>query len=172
MLSDNAKRNISFGVFGFGIFADLLACGASAPVIFTIGANDTLPEIIALLLAFDTPLLVCVIALWYRRFAGWWLLIVGLYFPCGLLLQREFSRAGPGSMPLLDYFAICLIVSGPLLALGLFGVLTERAGWPKLLRSGGAANRLILLKLRFLGASAGWGRADTAKGFAFRAKPL
>ena len=100
--------------------------------IFTIGGNDTFPGIIALLLAFDTPLLICIIALWYRKFAGWWLIIAGLYFPCGLLHEREFSRAGPNTS-LLAYFAIRLIVSGPLLALGLFGVLTERAGWPKLL---------------------------------------
>jgi hypothetical protein len=133
MLSDNAKRNISFGVFGFGIFAGLWACGVSVKAIFTIGGNDTLPGIIALLLAFDTPLPICIIAFRYRKFAGWWLIIVGLYFPCGLLHEREFSRAGPGNMSLLAYFAIFLIVSGPLLALGLFGVLTERAGWPKLL---------------------------------------
>ncbi len=133
MLSDNAKRNISFGVFGSGILASLWACGATAKVIFTIGANDTLPGIIALLLAFDTPLLICVIALWYRKFAGWWLIITGLYFPCGLLHEREFSMAGPESMSLLAYLAISLIVSGPLLALGPFGILTARAGWPKLL---------------------------------------
>jgi hypothetical protein len=136
MPSDNAKRNISFGVFGFSILAGLWACGVSVRAIFTIGGNDTLPGIIALLLAYDTPLLICVIALWYRRFAGWWLLIAGLYFPCGLLYQREFSRAGPGSVSLLAYLAVCLIVSGPLLALGLFGILTERAGWPKLLGGG------------------------------------
>jgi hypothetical protein len=136
MLSDNAKRNISFGVFGLGIFSGLWACGASVQGIFTIGGNDTLLEIIALLLAFDTPLLICVIALWYRRFAGWWLLIAGLYFPCGMLYEREFSRAGPGNMSLLAYFAVCLIISGPLLALGFFGILTERAGWPKLLGGG------------------------------------
>ncbi len=133
MLSDNGKRNISFGVFGFGIFAALWACVASMRAIFTLGGNDTLPGIIALLLAYDTPLPICIVALWYRKIAGWWLIVAGLYFPCGVLLDREFSRAGPGNMSLLAYFAISLIVSGPLLALGLFGVLTERAGWPRLL---------------------------------------
>jgi hypothetical protein len=62
-----------------------------------------------------------------------WLIIAGLYFPLGLLHEIEFSRAGPGNMSLLAYFAMCLIVSGPLVAFGLFGILTERAGWPKLL---------------------------------------
>jgi hypothetical protein len=70
MLSDNAKRNMSFGVFGFGIFAGLLACGASAQAIFTLGGNDTSPGIIALLLGIDTPLPICIIAPWYRKFAG------------------------------------------------------------------------------------------------------
>lgn len=90
MLSDNANRSISFGVFGSGIFAGLWACGLSVQPIFTIGANDTLPGILGLLLAFDTPLL-------------------------------------------LPNIIACLFVSTPLLAIGLFGVLTDRARWPKLL---------------------------------------
>jgi hypothetical protein len=135
MLSDNAKRNISFGVFGFGIFAGLLACGVSAPAIFTIGANDTMPGILALLLGLDTPFWACVIALWYRKVAGWWLVLVGLYIPFGMYSEM-FSVRGRHrpDESVSSYVLVCLILSTPLLSVGLFGILTERAGWPKLLR--------------------------------------
>lgn len=70
MLSEGAMRGISIAVFGAGIFAGLWACGRSLSGIFTIGANDTLPEIIAILLAFVTPMWACIVALWRRRIAG------------------------------------------------------------------------------------------------------
>lgn len=136
MLSDRGKREISFGVFMFGIFGGLLACGASLRAVFTIGANDTLPFVIALLLTTGTPMFICFIALWYRKFAGWWLVITGIYFPLGLAHEIWFSRAGSEDTTLLQYIAMCLIVIVPLFAVGVFAILTDRAGWPRLLNAG------------------------------------
>jgi hypothetical protein len=130
MLSDGAKRGITFAVFGAGIFGGLWACGASMRAIFTLGGNDTLPGILALLLSIDTPLWACVVALWHRKFAGWWLVLVGLYFPFGMYSEMYSGRVRPE--PVTDYLLICTVTSVPLLALGLFGILTERAGWPKM----------------------------------------
>ena len=64
MLSNSAKRGISFAVFGLGMFGGLWACGASMRGIFTLGARDTLPEILAILLGLVTPMWACFAAMW------------------------------------------------------------------------------------------------------------
>lgn len=99
--------------------------------IFTIGGNDTALGIIALILALDTPFWACFIALWNRKLAGCWLVFVGLYFPFGIYSEMYSGRVQ--REPVLNYVLVCLIVSAPLLAVGLFGILTERWKWPKLL---------------------------------------
>jgi hypothetical protein len=68
-MSDQIKRSISFGVFGFGIFGGLWGCLAFARGAF-IGANDNLQEILALTFALATPLPACILALWQRVIAG------------------------------------------------------------------------------------------------------
>jgi hypothetical protein len=133
-MSDKVKRTISFGVFGFGIFGGLWGFGAWYLANFASGGNDSLLETVASMFAFATPVPACILALWKRLLAGYWLIFAGAFFPCGVISQRAWMVYG-GQAPdtvLLDT-VLCLLVSGPLIGFGLFGILTEGANWPKLL---------------------------------------
>jgi len=138
VISDGTKRTISFGAFGFGIFGGLWGRLAFARSAFTIGGNDNWQEIWAMTFAFATPLPACILALWKRVIAGWWLVFVGCFLPYGMLCQRAYMiqvRGSTDEHPILRTVLICLIISGPLIAIGLFGILTGHWNWPKLLVS-------------------------------------
>jgi hypothetical protein len=130
------QRTISFGVFGFGIFGGLWGCLSGAGAFFVIGRNDTLPEILAITFALATPLPTCILALWKRAWAGAWLIFAGSFFPYGMFSERSrMVYLGHAADPptVWQLTLVCLLFSGVLIGIGLFGILTERAKWPKLL---------------------------------------
>ena len=112
-----------------------MGCAVVPRAIFTIGINDSVPETLAVLLPI-TLLPACLAALWWRRLASLWLLIIGLVWIYGSLWQRHYIFAvrhfppdrfadtlGRGAMP--AYFT---------LAIATFGLITEHRGWPNLIQ--------------------------------------
>jgi hypothetical protein len=88
--------------------------------------------------ALATPLPACILALWQRVIAGWWLVFVGCFFPYGMLSERAYMirvRSFPDQHTVLQTVLISLIISGPLIAIGLFGIVTGFWKWPKLFGS-------------------------------------
>jgi hypothetical protein len=61
-------------VIGFGSIWGLYALGATLLGSFTMGSNDTTPEIVAVVLYGLTLLPSCILALWFQRRAAIWLL--------------------------------------------------------------------------------------------------
>jgi hypothetical protein len=70
VISDQSKRAISAPVFGLGVLGGSWGCVACAGGAFTIGANDSAPEILAIVVALATPLPACIVALWKRLVPG------------------------------------------------------------------------------------------------------
>jgi hypothetical protein len=135
-MTTQRKRGISFCLFGLGIAAGVAGCVASPIAIFTIGENDSTPEIWALLLPL-TLLPTCIVALWWRKAGSLWLLTLGLIWTYGMAWQRHYMltvRHFPAE-PLWQLFGGGLLPCYFVLGLGLFGLFTERAQWPKMLGS-------------------------------------
>jgi hypothetical protein len=127
MLSDNARRYLSFAVFGCGIFGALPGCGVWAEGALDTGVSVSLLYLVVTF-ANATPILACAFALWHRAIAGWWLVFAGLCVPLGLAMSVPRARPALfvvliGSLPLM----------GPSVAVGLFAILTDHWNWPKLL---------------------------------------
>lgn len=72
---------------GFGCIWGLFAMGGTLLSSFTLGINDTLPEIVALVLYGLTILPCCVLAIWHQKIAGWWLIFVSVESLFGFIYQ-------------------------------------------------------------------------------------
>jgi hypothetical protein len=72
---------------GFGCIWGLFALGGTLLNSFTLGINDTLPEVVALVLYGLTILPCCVLAIWRQKFAGWWLIFVSVATLIGFAYQ-------------------------------------------------------------------------------------
>ena len=137
MIRDQAKRAISAGVFGLGILGGLGGCIASAAGAFTIGANDSTPEILAIIFALVTPLPACIVALWKRLVPGMWLIFAGCFFVYGMLAQREYMikvRHFYDQPSVSQTIKVSLPYTLVLVALGVFAVTTYRLRWPEVMR--------------------------------------
>jgi hypothetical protein len=137
VLSDADKRTISVGVFALGVFGGLWGCGIFARGAFVMGANDSLPEILAVTFAFATPLPTFVFALWQPVKAGLWLIFTGLFFPCGMIAQRAYLievRHFPDQPTVSQDMLAGLPYTCVLVGFGLFYVLTGLWKWPRPLR--------------------------------------
>jgi hypothetical protein len=136
MKRDAGKRVVSFGVFGLGMLGGLWSCSRYAHAMFVANDNDSAPGLLAITLAFATPLPACVVALWKRIAAGVWLIVSGCYLPIGMLLQRAFMlyvRHSPDEFTAWQTILAILPYSAALIALGSFGLVTGLLKWPKLL---------------------------------------
>ena len=143
MKSNYAKRAISFAVFGIGIVGGLWGCLVYAGGLFTVGYNDCLQEILAITFAFATPFPACVLALWKRSIAGFWLIFAGCFFPYGVIAERTYMiqvRHFPDQLTVLQTIQHSLYISLPLIGIGLFGVVTDRLKWPRLLGKSASSN--------------------------------
>jgi hypothetical protein len=143
MTHDGMKRAISFSVFGFGILGGLWGCLSSTRGVFTIGNNDCLQEILAITFAFITPFPACILALWKRLIAGLWLIFAGCFFPYGMMAERAYMiqvRHFPDQLTVLQTIQYSLYISLPLIGIGLFGVVTDRLKWPRLLGKSASSN--------------------------------
>jgi hypothetical protein len=81
-----------WGLFAFGI----LLVGS-----FTLGLNDTLPEIIAITLYGLTILPSCVLAIWFRKYAAFWLIALTPVAAFGFIYQviaQHNSDIGIGAL--------------------------------------------------------------------------
>ncbi len=136
MNKEEAKRIISFTVFGLGMLGGLWGCARYAHGMFVANDNDSPPGLLAITLAFATPLPACVVALWKRIAAGIWLVFSGCYLPIGMLLDRAFLihvRHAPDQFTAWHTILVLLPYSSVLIALGSFGLVTGLLKWPKLL---------------------------------------
>ena len=136
-MSDRSKRAISAAVFGLGILGGLWGCVASAASAFTIGANDSTPEILAIIFALATPLPVCIVALWKRLVPGMWLIFAGCFFPYGMLAQRAYMikvQHFYDQETVLETLRFSLPCTFVLVALGAFAVTTHLLKWPEVLQ--------------------------------------
>jgi hypothetical protein len=59
---------------------------------FTIGANDSAPEVLAILLYGLTILPSCILAIWFMRYAALWLMLLAPITAFGLVYQLIHSR--------------------------------------------------------------------------------
>lgn len=60
---------------------------------FTIGDNDTAPEVLALTLYGFTILPACILAIWYRRASAIWLIILFFIAAFGFIYQEIYQSA-------------------------------------------------------------------------------
>ena len=112
--------SVSWAAFG-------VVLATPSPCLFA-GENDSFRGILAITLAFATPLPACVLALWKRIPAGLWLSLAGCYFPLGMLFQRVFMiyvRHFPDQDSVRQTLMISLPYSSVLIALGSFGVVNR-----------------------------------------------
>ena len=74
-------------VIGFGSIWGLYALGATLLGSFTMGSNDTTPEIVAVVLYGLTLLPSCILAIWFQRRAAIWLLCLSGISLFGFMYQ-------------------------------------------------------------------------------------
>jgi hypothetical protein len=131
-MTDRGKRAISIAIFGLGAAAGLAGCAIAPRAIFTVGANDSLPEILALLLPL-TLLPASIAALWWRKFSCAWLLLTSVVWTFGMIWQRHYIsvvrhfQADRWS----DLLTKELVPAYFVFALAAFGLFSEYAGWPR-----------------------------------------
>ena len=133
---DGIKRSISFAVFGLGVLGGLWGILAHMGAMFVVGENDCTQEVWAITFALATPLPVCMVALWWRKFAGLWLIFAGCYFSYGMVVERAYMiqvRHFANQSTMMQTVEENLVFALPLIAIGLFAVITGWLEWPKLL---------------------------------------
>jgi hypothetical protein len=133
-MTDQAKRYLSVGIFSFGMCVGLCGCAVLPVSLFTIGINDSLiatPIFVGCFMFFFPT---CVLALWRRRPAAWILMVMTVSWIFAVFIQRHYEVAVRGFPPesLFDLFREISLAVIPL-SLGVFGLFTDRAGWPLLL---------------------------------------
>jgi hypothetical protein len=103
---------------------------------FTIGANDSAQEVLALTAAFLTTLPACVVALWRRLLAGIWLMLNGCFLLYAAVAQRSYMikvRHFPDQPTIFETIERFLPYTAVLVGIGLFAVMTELRKWPRLI---------------------------------------
>jgi hypothetical protein len=79
-------------IIGFGSIWGLFAFGGMLFSSFTIGTNDSAPEVLTILLYGLTILPACIFAIWFMRYAALWLMILFPITAFGLVYQVIHSR--------------------------------------------------------------------------------
>src|SRR5271156_3036531 len=79
-------------IIGFGSIWGLFAFGGMVLTSFTIGSNDSAPEVVAILLYGLTILPSCICAIWFMRYAALWLMFLSPITAFGLVYQVIHSR--------------------------------------------------------------------------------
>jgi hypothetical protein len=88
-------------IIGFGSIWGLFAFGGMLFSSFTIGTNDSAPEVLVILLYGLTILPSCIFAIWFMRYAALWLMILFPITAFGLVYQVIHSRTPAG-----DYWTV------------------------------------------------------------------
>jgi hypothetical protein len=84
-------------IIGFGSIWGLFAFGGMLFSSFTIGSNDSAPEVMAILLYGLTILPSCICAIWFMRYAALWLMFLSPVTAFGLVYQVIHSRKPTGN---------------------------------------------------------------------------
>lgn len=74
-------------IIGFGSIWGLFAFGVVLWGSFTMGSNDSLPEVVAIVLYGLTILPSCILAIWFRKQAATWLIILAPITAFGFIYQ-------------------------------------------------------------------------------------
>jgi hypothetical protein len=120
-------------IIGFGSIWGLFAFGGMLFGSFTIGSNDSAPEVLAILLNGLTILPSCILAIWFMRYAALWLMVLFPITAFGLVYQAIHSRT-----PAENYWNVVGGITEALIVAaipGAIGILLFR-------RQGDRANRL------------------------------
>ena len=83
-------------IIGFGSIWGLFAFGGMLFSSFTIGTNDSAPEVLTILLNGLTILPSCILAIWFMRYAPLWLMLLSPITALGLVCQVIHSRSPAG----------------------------------------------------------------------------
>jgi hypothetical protein len=97
-------------IIGFGSIWGLVAFGGMLFSSFTIGANDSAPEVLAILLYGLTILPSCILAIWFMRYAALWLMLLTPITAIGLVYQAILSRPAGDYRTVVGGVAEALIV--------------------------------------------------------------
>ena len=130
-MTNRSKRYLSIGVFSFGMCFGLYGCAVLPGSLFTIGANDSLVATPIMVGSFAFFFPTCLLALWKRTPAAWILLVMAILWVFAIFIENHYmvvTRGFPGDS-FFDLFKESLLALIPL-SLGLFGLFTNRAGWP------------------------------------------
>jgi hypothetical protein len=115
-MRDSTKVIIGFGSI-WGLFAMLFSS-------FTIGANDSLPEIVALVLYGLTILPSCILAIWFQKYAATWLIALSSIVAFGFIYQVIAQNRADGVGTMARGITFSLIAAA---IPGFIGVLLLRA---------------------------------------------
>jgi hypothetical protein len=107
-------------IIGFGSIWGLFAFGAVIVGSFTMGSNDTAPEIVAITLYGFTILPSCILAIWHRRVSAVWLIALTFISAFGFMYQEVHQAADRQlSASINGYVTAALLAAVP----GLIGIL-------------------------------------------------
>jgi hypothetical protein len=98
-------------IIGFGSIWGLFAFGGMLFSSFTIGANDSVPEVLAILLYGLTILPSCILAIWFMRYAALWLMLLAPITAIGLIYQAIHSTKAGGFWTTVGGVAEALILA-------------------------------------------------------------
>jgi hypothetical protein len=110
-------RNSTKVIIGFGSIWGLFAFAAMLFSLFTIGANNSAPEVLAILLYGLTILPACILAIWFMRYAALWLMLLAPTTAIGLVYQAIHSRTAG------DYWTVVGGVAESLMVAAIPGVI-------------------------------------------------
>lgn len=122
-------RDLTKVTIGFGSIWGLFAFGAMLFGSFTIGANDSAPEIIAIVLYGLTVLPSCILAIWFQKHAAMWLIALSPITAFGFIYQvLAQSGADKAYGAMARGIALSLIIA---VIPGFLGILLLRTEHPK-----------------------------------------
>ena len=122
-------RDLTKVTIGFGSIWGLFAFGAMLFGSFTIGANDSAPEIIAIVLYGLTVLPSCILAIWFQKRAAIWLIALSPITAFGFIYQvLAQSGADKAYGAMARGVALSLIIA---VIPGFLGMLLLRTEHPK-----------------------------------------
>jgi hypothetical protein len=98
-------------IIGFGSIWGCFALGALAAGSFTIGSNDTAPEVIALTLYGITTLPACIAAIWRPRQAGGWLILLCCVSAFGFIYQEATHLRALSPDAMVKGFTVALLLA-------------------------------------------------------------
>jgi len=123
------QRNISRFVFGAAFVWGCVSTIAALWSSFTLGVNDTAPEVGALIFYVLSFVPASLLVFWKRRIASAWFISLAIVCLTGFTYQMHTQHEDSLQIML----RILFIAFVPPFALGIFGLITDNKSWPKLL---------------------------------------